>query len=65
MPSGLSGRLLQALGPGTVDLVTRFTIKRRLSSISSQIRMRSDKLLSEDETESLGVAYRDLVELSS
>lgn len=65
MPSGLSGRLLQALGPGTVDLVTRFTIKRRLSSISSQIRMRSDKSLSENETESLGVAYRDLVELSS
>jgi hypothetical protein len=65
-PSGLSGRLLHIFGPSTVDLVTRLTIKRRLSSISSQISVRSrKKSLSEVETESLGAAYRDLVELSS
>ncbi|KAF8589603.1 hypothetical protein K439DRAFT_323331 [Ramaria rubella] len=73
IPGGISGKILQALGPSTVDLVTRLSIKRRLSSISSEIHVRlyydsectASKALSEGEAEHLQAAYRDLVELSS
>ena len=67
IPGGLLGRLLRALGPNTVDLVTRFRINKRLSSISSEIniRLRNEESLSEDETRHFGAAYRVLVDLSS
>lgn len=67
IPGGLSGKLLQILGPNTVDLVKRFKIKKQLSSISSDINihLRSKETLSEEETEHFGAAYRVLAELSS
>jgi hypothetical protein len=66
-PSGLSGKILHAFGTSTVELVTQLKIKKRLSSIGSQIdvRLGNDQALSESETGRLRVAYCDLVELSS
>ncbi|KAF8574066.1 hypothetical protein K439DRAFT_1665578 [Ramaria rubella] len=69
----ISGKVLQALGPSTANLVTRLIIKKRLSSIDSQINIRlhinnwhsASNAFSKEEVEQFSVAYDDLVDLSS
>src|SRR5882724_7325718 len=39
IPGGLPGKVLQAFGTSTIDLVKQLAIKKRLSSISSQIEL--------------------------
>jgi hypothetical protein len=69
VPGGFPGKVLQALGPGTMDVVARFAIKKRLASISSDIdlRLRKKEIPAEGDIDIFNVeAYRrDLVELSS
>lgn len=68
LPRGITGNLIQALGPYAVQSVEKRRIKKRLSSIGSQVDFRlscsSQDFFSEQETKSYRTAYDDLSNLS-